>query len=93
MEGELPTRPFTWPQGELRVNANARDGEVRAEVVDAESLGPLPGRSAVECPALRGNHLATEVKWMDGSAVSFGDRPIRLRFHLRCACLYAFWLT
>ncbi len=92
--GEMVTKPFRWTQGSLCVNAAVvAGGEIAVEVVDAGSLRPLPGRSAGECVALRGDRLAGEIRWGEGSHAAFGARPIRLRFHLRRASLYSFWLS
>ena len=92
--GELLTKPFNWEQGGLRVNADVEArGEILVEVVDGDSLCPLPGRSTGECQAMRGDQLAGEIKWNDGSRPPIGDRPIRLRFFLRDASLYSFWLA
>jgi len=91
--GELLTRPLIWEQGDLRVNAEvAAGGEIRAEVVDADSLCPLPARSAGECEPLHGDRLAARIRWRDEPRPSFGDAPVRLRFYLRDARLYSFWL-
>ena len=91
-EGELLTAAFTWRGESLYVNAAADDGEVLVEVVDAESHTPLPGRSVRECRPLRGDHLRGAVTWGDGAASQFTETSVRLRFHLRRARLYAFWL-
>lgn len=93
--GELLSRPFEWASGELKVNAEvAGGGEVLVEVVDADSLGPLPGWSASECQPICGDQLAGELRWQGkDNGPSLGDRPIRLRFYLRNASLYSFWLS
>ncbi len=41
--GELVTTSFTWTGGDLYVNADASEGEVVAEVVDAENLRTIGG--------------------------------------------------
>ncbi len=95
--GEVVTRPFRWTQGKLFVNAAVESGgEIGVEVVDAVSLRPLPGRSAGECVAPRGDQLAGEIGeigWNEGSHAPLGARSIRLRFRLRRARLYSFWLS
>ena len=90
-EGELLTAPFLWEGEKLCVNTDAA-GEVLVEVVDAESFASLPGRSVRECRPLRGDHLGSAIHWVDGQAPQCTARPVRLRFYLRRARLYAFWL-
>ena len=91
--GELLTRPFTWAGGDLHVNVDCAEGEVVAEVVDAESLGAIDGWSAGECQPLRGDVLGATVKWADSGLSSIDGRTVRLRFHLQRAKLYSFWLA
>ena len=91
-EGELLTAPFPWSGEKLYVNADTGDGEMVVEVVDAEGHAPLPGRSAGECRPLRGDHLREAVTWGAGTAAASAEVLVRLRFHLRKARLYAFWL-
>lgn len=90
--GELLTTPFTWTGGDLYINADAAEGQVVAEVVDAESLGPLSGRSAGECQPLKRNALDEAVRWTDSESPIDG-RTVRLRLHLQRASLYSFWLA
>ena len=91
-EGELLTAPFMWEGEELYVNVDAGDGEVLVEVVDAESRTPLSGWSIAACRPLRGDHLDGVMTWKEGTAREYPARLVRLRFHLRRARLYAFWL-
>lgn len=71
----------------------AAGGEIRVEVVDAGSLDPLPGRSANECQVLHGDQLARAVEWNGAGDPSPGETSVRLRFYLRNASLYSFWLS
>ena len=91
--GELLTRPFKWTEGELYVNVDAAEGEALVEVVEADSLEPVPGRSAGRCQPLRGDLLGEAVRWMDAERPSTDARPVRLRFHLQRASLYSFWIA
>ena len=52
----------------------------------------LPGLSASECDPLGGDHLNGRLTWGE-TALPARDRPVRVRFHLRNASLYAFWVT
>jgi hypothetical protein len=88
--GEVVTKPFMLQGEDLYVNAEVK-GELRAEVLDGESLRPLSGLSDSDCEPLQGDHLHGRINWQEprrqGSA-----RPVRLRFVMRDAKLYAFWL-
>jgi len=90
--GTMVSQPFAPGGGELRVNVDAPRGDVRAELVDAETMEPLPGLSVSDCDTLGGDHLSGRLTWGD-AALPAQDRPVRVRFHLRNASLYAFWVT
>jgi hypothetical protein len=91
--GELLSRPFSWTGGDLHVNADAADGEVAFEVVDADNLATMEGWSAAECQPLNSDLLSEAVKWTSNGRSSIDGRPVRLRFHLQRASLYSFWLA
>ena len=90
-EGTVITKQFTLNGEDLYVNADASGGELRAEVIDAETMQPLPGLSEGECAHLNGDHLRGKVIWQDSPRL-ISDKAVRLRFVLRGAKLYAFWL-
>ena len=75
----------------MYVNADVSGGELRAEVIDAETMQPLPGLSEGECVRLNGDHLRGKLMWKDSPRLA-SEKAVRLRFILRGAKLYAFWL-
>ena len=89
-EGTILTKPFAAGGGALYVNAVA-EGGIRAEMLDAATMQPLPGLSLDRCNAVSGDHLWAQVTWA-GQQALHSERTIRVRFHLRDAQLYAFWL-
>ena len=89
--GIVTTRPLTIDGGELHVNVDAGNGTVAAEVVDAETMAPLPGLSFDDAQHLSGDHVNGRIGWT-GDAGPSSDRPVRLRFSLDYASLYAFWM-
>ncbi|MEC8930239.1 MAG: hypothetical protein VYB08_02410, partial [Candidatus Latescibacterota bacterium] len=93
--GDLLSKAFNWTGGSLLVNADVKaGGQVAVEVVEASSLNPLPGWSTDDCQPLCEDDLACEVKWRPSTKrTPLGDTPVRLRFHLRQASLYSFWLS
>ena len=90
-KGSLVTAPFALERGGLHVNVDARRGELRAEVIDAETFDPVPGLSLSDSNAVRDDDLARQLTWGERSAPA-RDRPVRLRFELSQARLYAFWM-
>ena len=90
-QGTVVSKPFAPSGGGLQVNVEAQRGEVRAEVLDGETMEPLPGLSASQCDPLSGDHLDGRLTWGD-AALPRRERPVRVRFLLRDASLYAFWL-
>ena len=73
------------------MNTDATAGQVSAEVVDAQSGEPVPGLSAGECEPVRGDQLRGRLSWNGAPDLSH-DRPVRVRFTVEGARLYAFWL-
>jgi hypothetical protein len=77
----------TWPM--LSVDAAA--GEVRVEVLDAESGTPLPGCSVEDAVPITGNHQRAMVTFGDSRGTFLRHTgAVRFRFHLQNAQLYAF---
>jgi hypothetical protein len=89
--GILETRPFALEGGSLMVNADASDGRISAEVVDALTGDALPGLTEDDCEPVRGDRLRGRLSWSAASELSH-DRPVHVRFTLENARLYAFWL-
>ncbi|REK12946.1 MAG: hypothetical protein DWQ37_09980 [Planctomycetota bacterium] len=85
-EGTLLTEPFTLPADKLLLNVDAQDGELRVEACDEA------GQVLAESQAIRGDHPREEVAWQPGGISDLSDRRVRLRFTLRNASLYSYWL-
>jgi len=88
--GECVTKPLVFRGKELTLNfATSAAGHVRVELQDATGQ-PLPGFALADSDELFGDALARTVTWKDRSDLSaMAGRPIRLRFLLRDADLYA----
>ena len=82
-EGSILTKPFAFPEGKLRINADAGHGLLRVEATDLGG-GPLATSAAIT-----GDHRSLEVPWSAGAPAAAG--PVRLRFTLRDARLYSYW--
>jgi hypothetical protein len=96
--GSVTTRPLTFSGRRLLVNAAARGGgELRAEVLTPDGL-PLSGFGAADCRPVRGDSTAALLVWTGGQVgdarpPSGAAYPLRLRFCLTSADLYAFWVA
>ena len=84
------THPLTLDGSTLELNVDASaSGEGRVEIQDAQGR-PLPGRTLADCDRILGNYLRHPVSW--GGDTNLGvppATPIRLRFTLRSARLFA----
>jgi hypothetical protein len=95
--GSVTTRPLTFTGERLHVNAAPHaGGEVRAEVLTHDGQ-PIPGFSAAECLPVTTDSTAAPLRWQAGDigqarAAAGQSGPLRLRFHLTAADLYAFWI-
>ena len=104
--GWVITEPFLWNGERLCINADARWGEIHAEILDAETLpsdpngsvGPdtfnaIPGFVSYkgDTVPMTGDHLRWPMSWQ-GDPQPPADRPVQIRFIMRQARLYSFWL-
>ena len=89
----LVTQPFHWRGEDLYLNADARWGEIYAEIQDAETGRPLPGFwvPGEEPPPFTGDSLRAKYEWKQPHDLVF-EKPVRLKFYLHQARLYAYWL-
>jgi len=88
--GELLTKPFTFTGSKLELNfASSAAGGIQVELQD-ESGKALPGFSLEDCPPVFGDSVERGVTWTKGGDVSsLVGRPVRLRFVLKDADLFA----
>ena len=89
--GELRTRPLLFSGSRLLLNfATGAAGGIRVEIQSPEGM-PLRGFRLEDCEVLFGDTLEREVVWRSGGSLkALNGRPVRLRFELRDADLYAF---
>ena len=89
-EGVIVTRPLELAGRQLHLNADADRGRVRVAALDEEG-GALPGLGLDECVPMVENRLDAPVVWKDGKGL--GERKrVRLKFELRRAALFSFWV-
>ncbi|MDD4102760.1 MAG: hypothetical protein PHU80_09050 [Kiritimatiellae bacterium] len=88
--GEMTTKPLLFKGSQLLLNfATSAAGSIHVEIQDADGK-PLPGFAADDCVELLGNRLALPVQWKKGGELgALAGRPVRLRFVMKDADLYA----
>ncbi len=89
--GEFTTLPMTFTGERLVLNySTSAAGSILVEVQD-ETGTPIPGHALAEMPPLFGDSLEETIYWKSGSDVSpLRGKPVRLRFVLRDAAIFAF---
>ena len=89
--GEFVTRPLTFTGEVLRLNfSTSAVGFVRVEIQDIEGR-PQSGFGLDACPEIFGDAIDGAVEWAgDGDLRSLVGQPVRLRFVLKDADLFAF---
>jgi hypothetical protein len=89
--GEVVTKPIRFRGRRLLLNdSTSAAGRVRIEVQDAAGR-PLPGFALADAPDLYGDSVEQPAFWKDGSDLTtLAGKPVRLRFVLNDADLYAF---
>ena len=89
--GEFTTRPFTFTGRELELNySTSAVGSFKVEIQDADGHA-LPGFGVDDFPEKFGDEIDGKVSWNGGGDVSaLAGKPVRLRFVLKDANIYAF---
>lgn len=86
--GTLRTPPVIVHGQQMTLNANARGGEVRVQILRSDGH-PLPGLSFADCQAITGDHLSAPVRWAYPLADLEG-KVIQIEFSLNQARLFSF---
>jgi hypothetical protein len=89
--GELVTKPVVFAGGQLAINVSTSAvGGVRVELLDAEGGKPVPGFGLADCPEIVGDDVDRVVTWTGkGELSKLAGKPVRLRFVMKDADLYA----
>ena len=91
--GTLTTRVITFAGEHLFVNADASQGELRAEVLD-ESGAVIAPFSKDACQPVTGNGTKQRIGWNNAPSLSpIKNRKVRLRFSMTYGQLYSFWVS
>ena len=102
--GRLLTRPLFFKGTELRLNADAGQGRIRAELFTAEKAAvkypgqnwaiadPVPGFSLADCIPLTENTTGSSLHWQGGKSLEkLAGKPVVIRFELVQSSLFSFW--
>ncbi len=88
--GEFVTQPLLFAGSQLELNCSTSAvGSVRVEVQTADGL-PFPGLALDDCREIYGDAVDAKVAWTGGGPGALSGRPVRLRFQLKDADLFAF---
>ena len=90
--GSLTTRPVQFSGGHLFVNADARGGELRVEVLNREGT-VIPPFTYDACVPIASDGVRLPVRWAAPSLAPLAGRGVRFRFSLTRGRLYAFWVS
>jgi hypothetical protein len=85
--GRVQTKPLHLSAPSLMVNANARGGELRVALLEADG-SPMAGFSAEECEPLRADKTRWTPRWRDRKPVPT-DRPVCVAIQLNNARLFS----
>jgi hypothetical protein len=85
-EGHVVTKPFEMSGGKLTVNANAHEGELRVEVLDSQNVVVAISENLGE------DSTGKELQWKQGELAGLKGQMVALRFTLRNAQVYSYWL-
>jgi len=96
-ESMLTTKPFKFAGDHLRINTDARDGELAVEILEYDNkyhsidVTPIKGFTRSECIPFKGDKIRHTIAWKQGSKLdSLKGKTIKLKFYLRHAKLYSF---
>ena len=84
----LLTPSFTFPGGELNINADVKAGAISVALCDANGTA-IPGYENSQ--PLTGDFLKGTVTWGKRIPLNLRGRRIRIRFFVRNADLYSYW--
>jgi len=91
-ERTLTTRPVVFSGKRLFVNADARAGALRVEILDrgGEVIAPF---SKDNCVPMKTDSTLEEIRWKGADDLSpLAGKEVRFRFHLENGSLFSFWV-
>jgi hypothetical protein len=86
-EGHVETKPFVMASENLYINADARGGEIRAEILNAQNEVVAISVDVGDDSPRR------QLQWKKGELMGLKSQMVSLRFTLQNASLFSYWLT
>ncbi|HOE10405.1 MAG TPA: hypothetical protein PLQ35_06195 [bacterium] len=81
---------LTGPVNTLRVNVNASGGQLRAQIINADTGQALPGLTFSDCEPITVDSLHAPVHWRKGDLSAAAGKHIQVEFEIMKADLFAF---
>ena len=90
--GTVLTKPLIFQGKKLHLNANCRHGAIRVALLDGDGR-TIPGYSFDDCLPIQADRIDLPVRWSNGSKLpDLTGKPVRLKFRLKNAKLFSFWI-
>lgn len=90
--GSLLTEKLEYSGKYFFVNVNCKEGELKVELLDTDG-NVVPGYSIDECIPVQVNATKCRVMWKNHPVLQEIPEVIQVRFTLKNAKLYSFWIT
>jgi hypothetical protein len=91
--GAVTTRPVTFSGEHMFVNFDAKGGDLRAEVLDADNRVIEPF-SAKNCAPLKASQTKQPVRWKSAKTLrALAGKPVKFRFQVKGGSLYSYWVS
>jgi len=88
--GEAITKPLIFEGDTLAVNlSTSAAGSLQVEICHPDGK-PIDGYALSDCPEIYGDEIERVVRWNSSDVCELAGKPVRLRFVLRDADLFAF---
>lgn len=89
-KGTFTTKTITTTGDKLYINADARYGSIKVEILSADG-NSIPGFSKDDCEHITGDNIRHEVKWNGTSDIKgLKSKTITLKFYMQRCKLYSF---
>ncbi len=90
--GEVVTKSLPVNGTSLFVNANAKTGTLKAELLDAATDTVIPGYTLAKSVAVKADSVRTKLQWQGVTDLSgLAGKSVKIRFSVQNADLYSFW--
>ncbi len=90
--GEVVTKSLPVNGTSLFVNANAKTGTLKAELLDPATDTVIPGYTLAKSVAVKADSVRTKLQWQGVTDLSgLAGKSVKIRFSVQNADLYSFW--